>query len=368
MTFITDEWNGKEFFKINDFHHVEFYVNNAKQAVFYYSNLFGFEVCGYKGPETECFDSVSYLLKSGKVNFIFTSPLKSFHQSTDWLSRHGEGVFDIAFSVDSAKNALSSCLERGAEMFSDLDEEFDNYKHAAIRTYGETIHSFIEDSNYNGYWAPGFKETKSKKQKNTHLLRIDHIVGNVELGKMNVWQEFYSKVFGFMPFVKFDSDDISTQFSSLQSVVMRSKNWKIKLPINEPAVGINKSQIQEYLDYNEGPGVQHIAILTDNIINSIELLRANGVEFLDIPDTYYENLQERVGVIDEDLASLKKNKILVDRDEEGYLLQLFTKPLEDKPTLFLEIIQRKGSRGFGQGNFQSLFESIELEQKRRGNL
>jgi 4-hydroxyphenylpyruvate dioxygenase len=251
-----------------------------------------------------------------------------------------------------------------------ISDENGEYGISSIQTYGDTIHSFIEDANYSGLWAPGFDSLKLPEisNKDTSLITIDHIVGNVEEGKMDEWQEFYERVFGFTTFVRFDETDISTQYSALKSVVVRSKNWKIKLPINEPATGIKKSQIEEYLDFNEGPGVQHIAILTDDIIKSITALRENGVDFLDVPDTYYDDLEKRVGPIDEDMAVLKKLKILVDRDEEGYLLQLFTKPLEDRPTLFIEIIQRKGSRGFGQGNFQALFESIEREQELRGNL
>lgn len=366
---ITGKWEGKEYFNIDDFHHVEFFVNNAKQAVFYYSKLFGFNICGYKGPETNSQDSVSYLLKKNNVSFVFTSPIKASHPSCNWLAMHGEGVFDIAFKVDSAEDAFNSCIERGAEEYSGIRYIKDlGYHRKSIKTYGNTIHSFIEDSSYNGFWAPQFEEVDDKSSSDSHLIKIDHIVGNVEKGKMNLWKRFYSDIFGFMPFVKFDKDDISTQFSSLQSVVMRSKNWKIKLPINEPADGINKSQIQEYLDFNQGPGVQHIAILTDDIIASIDNLRKNGVDFLDVPDSYYDNIRKRVGPIDEDFKLLQKNKILIDKDEKGYLLQLFTKPLEDKPTLFIEIIQRKGSRGFGQGNFQALFEAIEREQGKRGNL
>ena len=241
---------------------------------------------------------------------------------------------------------------------------------SSIKTYGDTIHSFIYDANYSGLWAPGFAPLvlPAVQNQDTELVTIDHIVGNVEKGEMDEWREFYEKVFGFTTFVHFDETDISTQYSALKSIVMRSKNWKVKMPINEPAQGIKKSQIEEYLDFNEGAGVQHVAILTDDIIKSITALRANGVDFLDIPDTYYDNLENRVGEIDEDMDKLKQLKILVDRDDEGYLLQLFTKPLEDRPTLFIEIIQRKGSRGFGQGNFQALFESIEHEQELRGNL
>jgi 4-hydroxyphenylpyruvate dioxygenase len=241
---------------------------------------------------------------------------------------------------------------------------------SSIQTYGDTIHSFIWRDEYNGLWAPGFEKLTLPDVPSVDpgLIRADHIVGNVEWDKMDVWSEFYERVFGFTTFVRFDDTDISTQYSALKSIVVRSKNWKVMMPINEPAKGKKKSQIEEYLDFNEGPGAQHIAIQTGDIIKTISALRANGVDFLEVPDTYYESLSERVGIIDEDLEKLKELKILVDRDEEGYLLQLFTKPLEDRPTLFIEIIQRKGSRGFGQGNFQALFESIELEQEKRGNL
>ena len=291
-----------------------------------------------------------------------------------WLNKHGDGIYDIAFSVDDASTAHHSCLSRGAEDVGDsISHSSDDgvYKKNAIKTYGDTIHSFIQDSNYLGCWAPGFTKIKSNnffETEHNSLVKIDHIVGNVEEGKMDEWKEYYENIFGFTNFVRFDDSDISTQYSSLRSIVMRSKNWKIKLPINEPASGLKKSQIEEYLDFNEGPGVQHVAILSNDIIDSISKLRRGGVEFLDTPDTYYENLRDRVQEVDEDIKVLQDLKILVDRDEEGYLLQLFTKPLEDRPTLFIEIIQRKGSRGFGQGNFQALFESIEKEQALRGNL
>jgi 4-hydroxyphenylpyruvate dioxygenase len=304
---------------------------------------------------------------------VFTTPLNSDHPGSDWLKKHGDGIYDIAFSVDCDQTAYESCLSRGAEGVDEptiTKDDNGEYGQSSIKTYGDTIHSFIYDSNYSGLWAPGFSALNLPNIScpDTALITIDHVVGNVETGKMDEWQEFYERIFGFTTFVRFDETDISTQYSSLKSIVVRSKNWKVKLPINEPAKGIKKSQIEEYLDFNEGAGVQHLAILTGDIIKSITALRTNGVDFLDVPDTYYDDLEKRVGPIDEDMAVLKKLKILVDRDEEGYLLQLFTKPLEDRPTLFIEIIQRKGSRGFGQGNFQALFESIEREQELRGNL
>ena len=373
MALISTEWNGKEHFPIHDFHHVEYFAGNAKQAVHYYRSAFGFEPYAYCGPETGVREKVSYVLKKNHQFFVFTTPLNSDHPGSNWLKKHGDGIYDIAFSVDCDKTAFDSCLSRGAEGVQEPTVEKDNtgeYGKSSIKTYGDTIHSFIYDSNYSGLWAPGFSTLKlpAITNEDTNLITIDHIVGNVEEGKMNEWQEFYERVFGFTTFVRFDETDISTQYSSLKSIVVRSKNWKVKLPINEPAKGIKKSQIEEYLDFNEGAGVQHLAILTGDIIQSISALRANGVDFLDVPDTYYDDLEKRVSPIDEDIDVLKKLKILVDRDEEGYLLQLFTKPLEDRPTLFIEIIQRKGSRGFGQGNFQALFESIEREQELRGNL
>ena len=371
MAFFTKEWKGEEFFKINDFHHVELFVGNAKQAVHYYCSAFGFKPYAYSGPETGQRDCVSYVVRSNKIFFVFTTPLSSKHHSSDWLRNRGDGVYDIAFSVECSKSAYASCLSRGAEGLSELNVKDDDgvYGKSTIKAYGSTVHSFIEDSKYNGIWAPFYSSLDLPDiANNTSLVTIDHIVANVEVAKMDQLGEFYKKIFGFTNFVRFDETDISTQFSALKSIVMRSKNWKIKLPINEPAEGKRKSQIQEYLDFNNGPGAQHIAILTDDIVSSIAVLRKNGVEFLDVPDTYYDNLIDRVGPISEDIEVLKSLSILVDRDEDGYLLQLFTKPLHDRPTLFIEIIQRKGSKGFGQGNFQALFESIEREQKLRGNL
>ena len=373
MAYLSTIWNGTEYFPIHDFHHVEYLVGNAKQAVHYYRSAFGFEPHAYSGPETGLREKVSYVLKKNRQYFVFTTPLSSDHPGSEWLKKHGDGIYDIALSVDCDQTAYDSCLSRGAEGVEEptvTKDENGEYGQSSIKTYGDTIHSFIYDANYNGLWAPGFAPLNLPNIScpDTALITIDHVVGNVEVGKMDEWQEFYERIFGFTTFVRFDETDISTQYSSLKSIVVRSKNWRVKLPINEPASGIKKSQIEEYLDFNEGPGVQHVAILTDDIIKSITALRTNGVDFLDVPDTYYDDLEKRVGPIDEDMAVLKKLKILVDRDEEGYLLQLFTKPLEDRPTLFVEIIQRKGSRGFGQGNFQALFESIEREQELRGNL
>ncbi|MAV63998.1 MAG: 4-hydroxyphenylpyruvate dioxygenase [Pelagibacteraceae bacterium TMED124] len=374
MAYISKDWKGKEFFKINDFNHIEFYVSNAKQAVHFYQSVFGFTAYAYCGPETGYRDKVSYVLKQKNIFFVFTTPLISSHPASDWISKHGDGVRDIAVRVECAREAYDSCLSRGAIGYSEpivTEDKNGEYGKSSIKAYGETIHSFISNSKYSGLWAPGFKKLEIPdllKTEKVGLLRIDHIVANVEAHKMDNWKEYYENVFGFDTFVKFDETDISTQYSSLKSVVVRSKNWKIKLPINEPAEGLKKSQIEEYIESNQGPGVQHIALTTSDIVSTIELLRSSGVDFLDVPDSYYDSLSDRVGVVDEDVRKLKKLKILVDRDEEGYLLQLFTKPVQDRPTLFIEIIQRKGSKGFGQGNFQALFEAIEREQEKRGNL
>ena len=373
MSYMSDEWKGKEHFKVNDFDHIEFYVGNAKQVAHFYRSAFGFQPHAYCGPETGVREHVSYVLRQNNIFFVFTTPLTSQHPATKWISRHGDGVRDIAFRVGCDQEAHDSCESRGAvsAMLPTVTEDKNGkFGKSSIQTYGDTIHSFIWRPEYKGLWAPGFEKLKlpDLSSEFPNLIKIDHVVANVEIDKMDHWKEYYENVFGFSTFVKFDDSDISTKYSSLKSVVVRSKNWKVKLPINEPAEGLKKSQIEEYLDANKGPGVQHIALLTDDIVSAIKKLRKNGVDFLDIPDSYYDNLLDRVGDVDEDIEKLRSLKILVDRDEEGYLLQLFTKPLQDRPTLFIEIIQRKGSRGFGQGNFQALFEAIEREQEKRGNL
>ena len=372
MSFFTDKFLGSDFFNNIEFDHIEFYSGNAKQSAYYYQNTFGFDLIAYRGPETEKTDTVSYVLNKNKIYFVITSPLKSNNNISDWILKHGDGVYNIAFKVDSVKDAYDGCLQRGAiSHLNDTikDDKFGCYEEASIKSYGDCIHTFVNRNNYKGYWAPGFKKLNYKnKGADSRIILIDHIVANVELEKMDFWKEYYENIFGFSAFVRFDETDISTKYSSLKSVVVRSENWKVKLPINEPAEGLKKSQIEEYLDFNNGPGVQHIALLSDNIVETISILRNNGLDFLQLPDTYYELLKNKNLLIDEKFDNLKKLGILVDNDEEGYLLQLFTKPIQDRPTLFIEIIQRKGSRGFGQGNFQSLFESIELEQEKRGNL
>ncbi len=373
MAAITKEWTGSEYFPIKDFHHVEFLVGNAKQAAYFYRTALGFERLAYRGPETGDREKVSYVLKQGRVRLVLTTPLSSRHPHADRLKKHGDGVYDVAFAVEGAANAHASCLSRGARSAlaptaaKDADGTVET---AAIRTYGDTIHSLVDDRSYNGSWAPGFVplELPATSGAAAGIEYVDHVVGNVPEGDMGRWKEFYERVFGFTNFVVFDEHDIATKYSALKSRVMRSKNWRIKLPINEPAPGLRKSQITEFLEFFEGPGVQHVALGTGDILETVARLRANGVEFLAIPDAYYETLPARIGNIAEPIEDIKRLRILVDGDEEGYLLQLFTKPVSDRPTFFFEFIQRKGSRGFGQNNFQALFESLELEQERRGNL
>ena len=358
---------------LSNFRYIEFFVANAKQASYYYRSVFGFEGYAYSGPETGADGLVSYVLKQNKIYFVFTSALSEEHRISKWVRLHGDGVSEIAFNSNSVKSDYDHAIKNGAVSANEYNELKDSeglYKNAAVKAYGEVIHSLIDDSDYNGVWKPGFipYSPPSVALNEVNLLLVDHVVANVEDKKMNQWVKYYEDCFDFDAFIEFTEDDIATQYSALRSKVMKSQNGKIKLPINEPAKGLKKSQIQEYIDYNNAAGVQHIAILTSNIISTIRALRKNGVEFLDVPDTYYDDLSNRVGIIDEDLEKLRELKILVDRDSDGYLLQLFTKPLQDRPTLFIEIIQRKGCQGFGKGNFMALFESIEREQELRGNL
>ncbi len=358
---------------LSNFKYVEFFVANAKQASYYYRSLFGFEGYAYSGPETGDNALVSYVLKQNKIYFVFTSALSNKHRISKWVRLHGDGVSEIAFNSNSVKSDYDYAIENGAvsaNEYHELKSSEGLYKRAAVKAYGEVRHSLIDDSEYNGVWKPGFVPYSPPPValNRVDLLLVDHIVANVEDKQMNHWVDYYKSCFGFDAFIEFTEDDIATQYSALRSKVMKNQNGKIKLPINEPAKGLKKSQIQEYIDYNNAAGVQHIAILTSNIINTIEALRQNGVEFLDVPDNYYDELSNRIGIIDEDLSKLRELKILVDKDSDGYLLQLFTKPLQDRPTLFIEIIQRKGCQGFGKGNFMALFESIEREQELRGNL
>jgi len=358
-------------------HHVEFYVGNAKQAEFYYRKAFGFSRAAYSGLETGNRETTSYLMKQNNVNFVLTTPLHPDHPAAEHIKQHGDGVCDIAFLVEDADHAFNEAVKRGATVAVEPHDKKDangNVRHAAIETYGDTIHSFYSYNtannghNYKGPFLPGFVEQKMDGEP-VGIMIVDHIVGNVELGKMNHWCDFYRDVMGFHRYITFDDKDISTDYSALMSIVMSDGQHNIKFPINEPAEGKGgKSQIQEYIDFYRSAGAQHIALLCRDVRDTVSKLQANGVEFLRVPDTYYEEIPDRVGEIDEDIEDLKRLGILVDRDDEGYLLQIFTKPVEDRPTVFYEILQRKGCKGFGKGNFKALFVSIEEEQRRRGNL
>jgi 4-hydroxyphenylpyruvate dioxygenase len=362
----------EDFLPINGTDHIEFYVGNAKQTALYYQHCLGFELVAYAGPETGVREKASYVLQQNKIRFVLTTALQPSSPIADHVSKHGDGVKVLALWVDDARKSFMETVTRGAEPAAEptvLKDEFGEVVVASIKTYGETIHTFVERKNYNGPFLPGYKARKSGlKATPIGLKYIDHCVGNVELGKMNEWVGFYEKVMGFSLLVTFDDSDISTEYSALMSKVVSNGNGYIKFPINEPADGKKKSQIEEYLDFYKGPGVQHIAIATDDIIHTVSALRERGVEFLYVPDTYYEDVLDRVGTINEDIKELKKQNILIDRDEEGYLLQIFTKPIQDRPTLFFEIIERNGAKSFGKGNFKALFESIEREQELRGNL
>jgi 4-hydroxyphenylpyruvate dioxygenase len=359
-------------FPINGTDYIEFWVGNAKQAAHFYRGAFGFHLIGYRGPETGTRDRASYLLEQNKLRFVLTSPLGPEGEIAAHVNTHGDGVRDIAFWVDDARQAFKLAIERGAKPARQPDvlkDENGEVVIAAIRTYGDTIHSIVERRNYRGAFMPGFETVSSPfEPESIGLQYVDHCVGNVELGKMNEWVEFYSRVLGFFNLLSFDDKDISTEYSALMSKVMSNGNGRIKFPINEPAAGKKKSQIDEYLEFYRGPGVQHIAIATNDIVSTVTTLRDRGVEFLRVPTAYYDTLLDRVGTIDEDLGPLRELGILVDRDDEGYLLQIFSKPVQDRPTLFYEIIQRKGAKSFGKGNFKALFEAIEREQARRGNL
>jgi 4-hydroxyphenylpyruvate dioxygenase len=380
-------------------HHVEFYVGNAKQAEFYYRKAFGFSRAAYSGLETGNRETTSYLIKQNNVNFILTTPLHPDHPAAEHIKQHGDGVRDIAFYVEDADHAFSEAVKRGATPIiepRDLSDENGTVRHAAIAAYGDTVHSFYSYNSprgssttpsaeaaatppdqggelsdkytYVGPFLPGFVSQQVDGEP-VGIMLVDHIVGNVELGKMNAWCDFYRDVMGFHRYITFDDKDISTEYSALMSIVMSDGQHNIKFPINEPAEGKGgKSQIQEYIDFYRSAGAQHLALLCRDIRSTVGKLQENGVEFLRVPDTYYEELPDRIGCIDEDIDDLKKLGILVDRDDEGYLLQIFTRPVEDRPTVFYEILQRKGCKGFGKGNFKALFVSIEEEQRRRGNL
>jgi 4-hydroxyphenylpyruvate dioxygenase len=373
MSAVSSQTAITDFLPINGTDYIEFYVGNAKQASFYYRTAFGFQLIAYSGPETGIRDRASYVLKQGKIRLILTTPLQPGNEISTHIEKHGDGVKVLALWVDDAEKSWKETTSRGAKSHSQpkvIKDEFGEVKVASIHTYGDTIHTFVERKNYTGIFMPGYVAIDDGyKTDEVGLLYVDHCVGNVELGKMDEWVKFYEDVMGFKLLLTFDDQDISTEYSALMSKVVSNGNGYIKFPINEPAEGKKaKSQIDEYLEFYNGPGVQHIAVATHDIISTVSALKSRGVQFLRVPDTYYDDLLDRVGAIDEDIAPLRELGILVDRDEEGYLLQLFTKPVEDRPTLFFEIIQRKGATSFGKGNFKALFESIEREQALRGNL
>jgi 4-hydroxyphenylpyruvate dioxygenase len=359
-------------FPINGTDYIEFYVGNAKQASHYYRAAFGFQLVAYRGPETGTRDRASYVLHQGKIRFVLTTALIPNGDIAEHIARHGDGVKDLALWVDDAREAFARAVERGATPVHEprvLRDEQGEVVVAGIRTYGDTIHSLVERGNYTGAFMPGFKPVSPRfAPPPVGLTYVDHCVGNVELGKMNEWVGFYERVMGFKNLISFDDKDISTEYSALMSKVVSNGNERVKFPINEPAKGRKKSQIDEYLEFYRGPGVQHMALATDDIITTVAALRDRGVDFLTVPTAYYEELQTRVGRIDEPLDELQELGILVDRDPDGYLLQIFSKPVQDRPTVFYEIIQRKGARSFGKGNFKALFEAIEREQALRGNL
>lgn len=361
-----------DFLPINGTDYVEFYVGNAKQASLYYQHCFGFELVAYAGPETGVRDRASYVVQQNKIRFVLTTSLQPDTEINNHVKKHGDGVKVLALWVDDAKKSFHETVSRGAEIASEpkvLKDEHGEVVVSSIKTYGETIHTFVERKNYKGVFLPGFQPVKNKlKVTPIGLKYVDHCVGNVELGQMNKWVKFYEDVMGFKLLITFDDNDISTEYSALMSKVVSNGNGYIKFPINEPAKGKKKSQIEEYLDFYHGAGVQHIAIATDDIIHTVGELKNRGVEFLRVPDVYYDDVQQRVGHINEDWKELQKLNILIDRDEEGYLLQIFSKPVQDRPTLFFEIIERNGAKSFGKGNFKALFEAIELEQELRGNL
>jgi len=362
----------QDFLPLNGTDYVEFYVGNAKQAAYYYQTAFGFQPIAYRGLETGDTEKTSYVLRQGKVTFVFTTSLVPDSEISKHCNKHGDGVKYIALWVDDAAQAFNETVKRGAKPYlkpTKQEDENGVVITSGIHTYGDTIHLFIERKNYHGLFLPGFVAWEpGYKTEEIGFKHVDHMVGNVDWGQMNVWAKFYADVMGFTQLISFDDKDISTEYSSLMSKVMANGNMRIKFPINEPAKGKKKSQIEEYIDFYGGAGVQHVALATDDIIHTVEEMRRRGVEFLYVPDTYYDTVMDRVGSINEELEELKKLNILIDRDDEGYLLQIFTKPVEDRPTVFYEIIQRMGAQSFGKGNFQALFESIEREQEHRGTL
>ena len=361
-----------DFLPLQGTDYVEFYVGNAKQAAHFYKTAFGFQSLAYTGPETGTKDRASYVIRQNKLTFVLTTPLRPDNPIADHIYKHGDGVKVIALKVEDATSAWNETTKRGGKSFMEpvtLSDDNGEVVMSGIHTYGDTVHLFIERNGYSGVFMPGFRKWESAYQpSDTGLLYVDHCVGNVGWNQMNPWVKFYEEVMGFRNILTFDDKDISTEYSALMSKVMSNGNGFVKFPINEPAEGKKKSQVEEYLDFYNGEGVQHVAIATNDIVKTVTEIQRRGVEFLNIPSTYYDELPDRVGHIDEDLEPLKQLGILVDRDHEGYLLQIFSKPLEDRPTLFFEIIQRKGAKSFGKGNFKALFEALEKEQDARGNL
>ncbi len=364
--------DAEDFMPINGTDYIELYVSNSKQAAHYYKTAFGFQSLAYAGLASGLRDRESYVLVQDKIRLVLTSPLHPGTEIGRHIDHHGDGVKVVALWVDDATKTYNEAISRGAESFMEPKVEKDDdgqVVRSGIHTYGETVHIFVERKDYKGIFLPGYQRWESSyNPSSTGLRYVDHMVGNVVLGEMNKWVEFYAKVMGFTQIVSFDDKDISTEYTALMSKVVANGNGRIKFPINEPAEGRKKSQVEEYLDFYGTAGVQHIAVATDNIIETVSGLRDRGVDFLYVPETYYENVLDRVGEIDEDLKALKDLNILIDRDDEGYLLQIFTKPVEPRPTMFFEIIQRKGAQSFGKGNFKALFEAIEREQELRGTL
>jgi 4-hydroxyphenylpyruvate dioxygenase len=362
-----------DFMPLDGWDHVELWVGNAKQAAYFYEHAFGFTRTAYAGPETGVRDRASYVVEQGDIRLVLTTGLRADNEVTQFASRHGDGARDIALQVPSADDAYRNAVQRGARGITEpqwVEDEFGRVELSSIGTYGEVIHTFVNRKDYAGPYLPGYKSTveNGHVDQGVGLKAFDHVVGNVELGRMNTWVEFYERVFGMTNIVHFGDDQIQTEYSALMSKVMADGSGKIKFPINEPAEGKRKSQIEEYLEFNHAPGVQHIAMQSEDIVGTVSGLKERGVLFLDTPDAYYEDVEGRVGEITEDYADLKRLKILADRDEDGYLLQIFTKTAQDRPTVFFEVIERHGATTFGEGNFKALFESIEREQALRGNL
>ena len=361
-----------DFLPLQGTDYVEFYVGNAKQAAHFYKTAFGFQSVAYAGPETGVKDKASYVIRQNKLTFVLTTPIKANNPIADHIYKHGDGVKFLSLRVDDARDAWEQTTQRGGKSYMEptvLKDADGVVAMSGIHTYGDTVHLFIERKNYHGVFMPGFRKWESVyNPTETGLLYVDHCVGNVGWNQMNPWVKFYEDVMGFKNILSFDDNDISTEYSALMSKVMSNGNGFVKFPINEPAEGKKKSQVEEYLEFYDGEGVQHVALATNDIVETVTELQNRGVEFLKVPGSYYETVLQRVGTIDEDLKTLSNLGILIDRDDEGYLLQIFTKPLEDRPTLFFEIIQRKGAKSFGKGNFKALFEALEREQDLRGNL